>query len=196
MSASGVQIPTQPMTSDEFLEWAAREEPGRVELIDGFVVPKDDGGPVGMAGDSPRHNLVKGNAYRALRAAVQGRGCRVFIDGIAVPAGGHSTYIPDVVVDCATDFDPDSIIATDAVIVVEVLSDSSYSKDTVEKLEGYFRLPAIQHSFIVDAKKRRVILHSRDGDRIATSILHGGTVTLDPPGCTLDLDTFWEDLPT
>ena len=196
MSTADVRIPDQPMTSDEFLAWAARENPGRVELIDGYVIPKEDGGPEGMAGDSPRHNLVKLNAGVALRTALAGRPCRVYVDGVAMEANEGSTYTPDVLVDCAAAFDPDRLVATEPLIVVEVLSASSHAKDTMEKLEGYFRLPTIMHYLIVDPRKRRVVLHSRVGNGIATSIHPDGPVRLDPPAIDVELDTFWEGLPT
>lgn len=196
MSTSGIHIPDGPMTSDEFIAWASRENPGRVELIDGVVVPKEDGGPAGMAGDSPRHNIVKFNAGTALKAAFAGKGGRVYVDGISVKVNDRTSYIPDVLVDCATGFDPDDPVAAEPLVVIEVLSASSHMKDTVEKLDGYFSLPAIRHYLVVDAVKRRVVLHSRNGDSIATAILGGGTIRLDPPGTGVDLDTFWEGIPT
>jgi len=196
MSRSGVHIPSEPMTSDEFIAWAVRERPGRVELIDGIVVPKEDGGPTGMAGDNPRHNLAKTNAGLAFRTALAGHDCRVYVDGISVKASERTSYIPDVLVDCAADADFGNPVATEPTIIVEVLSASSHIKDTVEKLDGYFSLPTIRHYLIVDAVKRRIVLHSRNGDGIATAIMSGGAVRLDPPGCTVDLDTFWEGLPT
>jgi len=196
VSRSGVHIPSEPMTSDEFIAWAARERPGRVELIDGIVVPKEDGGPTGMAGDNPRHNLAKTNACFAFRTALTGQNCRIYIDGVSVKKSDRTIYVPDVFVDYAADVDFNDPIATEPTIVVEVLSASSHVKDTVEKLDGYFSLPTIRHYLIVDAVKRRIVLHSRNGDGIATAIMSGGTVRLDPPGCTVDLDTFWEGLPT
>jgi Uma2 family endonuclease len=195
LSNPGIILPTDPMTSDEFIEWAMRENPGRVELIDGIVVPKEDGGPTGMAGDSPLHNLVKGSVRDAFKAALRGRGCRTYVDGVSVKAADKTTYIPDVLVDCAADFDPNNPIASEPLIAVEVLSASSGYKDMVEKLDGYFRLPTLHHYLVVEAAKRRIVLHSRTETGIATSILHGGTVMLDPPGCTVDLDIFWEDIP-
>ncbi len=196
MSASGAELPTKSMTSDEFIAWTVLENPGRVELIDGYVVPKEDGGPIGMAGDNPRHNLVKGSAKDAIKAAMRGHGCRTYIDGVTVKINEKASYIPDVLVDCAVDFDPENPVAVEPVIVVEVLSASSHVKDSVEKLDGYFSLPSIHHYLIVDAVKRRVVLHSRADTGIATSILYGGSVTLDPPGCVVDLDVFWEDIPS
>lgn len=83
-----------------------------------------------------------------------------------------------------------------APVVVEVLSAPPHMKDTVDKLDGCFSLAAVRHYLIVDAVKRRVVLHSRKGDGIATAILGGGAVTPDPPGRAVDLDVFWEGIPT
>ena len=62
-----------------------------------------------------------------------------------------------------------------------------------EKLIGYFAVPSIQHYLIVDADRRILIHHARPGDEIATRILHGGALRLDPPGLDLGIaDLFGE----
>lgn len=183
------------MTFAEFLEWAVREEPKGVELIDGYVVYKHDYGETGMAGDRPVHNLVKSNARSALNAGLKGRNCLVYVDGIAVRVEASHTYIPDVVVDCAPDLTANDPVAVEPVIALEVLSKSTRDTDMSAKFVGYFSVASIQHYLIVDPSRRAIILHSRDGEAIRTRILKGGTVTLDPPGCPVDLDVFWEDIP-
>jgi Uma2 family endonuclease len=55
-----------------------------------------------------------------------------------------------------------------------------------DKLQGYFRLPPIQHYLIVDPDKRIVIHHARaSGDVVATRIVSEGALRLEPPGIEL-----------
>jgi Uma2 family endonuclease len=69
------------------------------------------------------------------------------------------------------------------------LSPSTRGRDSGAKLEDYFRLPSVRHYLIAKADTRSVIHHARDeAGTIATTILGGGRLRLDPPGIDLDLD--------
>ena len=81
----------------------------------------------------------------------------------------------------------------DPVIVVEVVSPSSVAVDKGAKLEDYFRLPSVRHYLIVRTRKRTVIHHARaEGDRIETRIVRSGALHLDPPGLTVEVESFFE----
>ena len=112
--------PVQPnppgrMTSAEFLDWAAREDVGRVELIGGEVVA--------MAGETRAHANAKGAIYRACYAALDAAGspCRAYVDGLAVVIDESTTFIPDVVVDCSDSADPNDRSAAQPVVVTPVV---------------------------------------------------------------------------
>lgn len=193
MTAETAIIPR--MTSDEFLVWAARQ-PGdaKYELHDGLVVPKGDmDEATGMAGERRLHGMVKRNVLASLLPVKLP--CAPYVDGVAVKIDEGKTYIPDVLVDCGDQSDMAEMTAAEPVIVVEVLSDSTSKTDMGAKLEGYFSVPSVLHYLIVDGADRRVIYHMRDGDRIATQILHTGSLTLDPPAVTITIDDFWRGLP-
>ena len=65
-------------------------------------------------------------------------------------------------------------------IVVEVISPSSKSIDSIRKLQGYFRLRSVRRHLMVDTEARAVIDY-RHGDDILIGLYHGGTIRLDPP---------------
>ena len=71
-------------------------------------------------------------------------------------------------------------------IIVEVLSPSSRTRDAGAKLADHVRLPSVRHHLIVDTDERTVIHHRRDDDdeRIRTFVLRGGAgaLELDPLG--------------
>ena len=72
--------------------------------------------------------------------------------------------------------------------MVEVASPSSGSRDHNQKLIGYFMVPSVQHYLIIHSDRRILVHHARRGDEIATRILHGGRLRLEPPGLDLKIE--------
>jgi Uma2 family endonuclease len=91
-------------------------------------------------------------------------------------------------VHCGEALPDDTVIVPAPVIVVEVLSPSTATRDTGAKLADYFRLPSLRHYLIVRTDRPTVIHHRRgDGELIETRIVTSGGIGLDPPGITLEL---------
>ena len=77
-------------------------------------------------------------------------------------------------------------------IVVEVLSPRTATRDTGAKLADYFRLMSLRHYLIIRTDRPTVIHHRRgDGDVIETRIATTGSVSLHPPGIVLELDRIY-----
>jgi Uma2 family endonuclease len=116
----------------------------RHEYIDGEVLA--------MAGGSPRHNQVVTNLVRVVGNALAGTGCRIFGSDqrIALPDGRY-TY-PDAIVFCG----PLQLVAgrpataTNPVVLVEVLSESTRAYDRGEKLDAYKQIPGLREVLLVD----------------------------------------------
>jgi Uma2 family endonuclease len=164
------------MDVDAFLAWSEGRE-GRFELHEGVAVA--------MSPERSLHLLAKGEAYVALRDAVAraGLACRAYPDGATVRASSRSAFEPDALVRCGPPLPPDQVEIPDPVIVVQVLSPSTWRIDFGVKLEAYFSLPSVAHYLIVDADRRKVIHHKRGvGDALETRILSHGAIKLDPPG--------------
>jgi Uma2 family endonuclease len=84
------------------------------------------------------------------------------------------------------------VIVTSPVIVVEVLSPRTSSRDVGAKLADYFRVPSIRHYLIARTDRPTIIHHQHgDGDVIETRVVTDGALQLDPPGITLDLDRIY-----
>jgi Uma2 family endonuclease len=170
-------LPKQRMKVDEFLAWSARQPDDRYELVDGEVVA--------MTRDTVRHNRTKFAACRALDDAARAAGlaCVVLIDGVGVAINDRTLRIPDVLVQCGAEPNPDALIVESPLIVVEVVSPSSERDDVETKLVDYFSVASIRHYLIVFSEKRVVVHHRRnDGGDIATRIAHDGDIVLTPPG--------------
>ena len=179
--------PERRMTVSEYLAWAKTAPAGRYELCRGEVVE--------MPWERIRHGLLKLAAIDALRAAISRGGIEAaaYPDGITVVIDDYTARVPDAMVEL-TPTDIDSAVAEAPVIVVEVASPSSESKDLDTKLAEYFSIATIEHYLIVDLAGR-VIHHRRqpDGD-ILTRIITDGDITLDPPGLVIPYTEMVPDL--
>jgi Uma2 family endonuclease len=132
------------------------------EFLDGVVYA--------MAGGSPDHAGVASNVIGLLRAALEGRRCRVFTSDlrIRVDKTGLDTY-PDASVICgrlALDpQDPKGHTAVNPTVLVEVLSPSTEEYDRGEKLSHYKCIESLQEVMLIAHDEHRVDLWRRAGAR-------------------------------
>jgi Uma2 family endonuclease len=174
------------LTRDEFRRWA-ETQPGRHE--------RAAGEPVVMVPERAAHVRIKARIWAALDRAVRAAAlnCEAFADGMTVEVGDDTDYEPDAVINCGPPIGPDTTAVPNPVVVAEVLSPSTQSIDTGEKMAGYFSVPSIQHYLIVSARRREIIHHRRVGDRIASRLVNLGTIQLDPPGIAIDVNDFYQE---
>ena len=169
------------MTSDEFIAWAMEQpETSHYELVAGEVLA--------MAPERAAHARVKARIWRRLEDAIEAGNlpCEALTDGMSVEVDEHTVYEPDALVRCGTLLPPNAVKLSDPLIVVEVLSASTSTRDASINLDDYFRLPSVQHYLIVRAENRTIIHHQRGADGIIlTRIVREGPILLEPPGITL-----------
>jgi Uma2 family endonuclease len=170
------------MTVEEFLDWAMLQPGGRYELMDGQVVA--------VAPERAGHARLKSEIWLALREAIRDRSlpCEALPDGMTIRIDEHTTYEPDALVHCGDPLPDETVIVPAPVIVVEVLSPRTASRDVGAKLADYFRVPSVRHYLIARTDRPTIIHHRRvEGEEIITRVVTSGTFALDPPGLTLDL---------
>lgn len=158
MSAA-IQSPP-PMTVAEFLSWEERQEP-RWEF-DGFQ-------PVAMTGGTVGHEAIGGNIRMALAIRLHGGGCRVFGPTLKIEVAGRVRY-PDALVVC-TPQPRKGTVASDPVVVFEVLSDGTSRTDRIEKLREYAATPSIQRYVILEQDTAAATVFLRKGDDMMASTL-------------------------
>jgi len=178
-------LPKHKMTVDEYLAWA-QDQPGRFELYAGVVYA--------MTPERAGHARAKYAVQTALREAIRRAGiaCHMLPDGMTVRVDAHTAHEPDALVYCGEEISDNAVEVSNPVIVVEVLSPSTRHIDAAAKLAGYFRIESVQHYLIVDPDQPIVIHHARSGvDTVATRIMHGGRIALDPPGIEIAVSDFY-----
>lgn len=169
-----------PRTVEAFEAWHARQ-PERWEFICGW--------PRMMAPASLDHTTIKGNVFAAMRAALAGTPCRVFVDGAQILTDEISA-IPDVVVTCSP-LDHSTPVIAEPVIIVEVTSPSSESNDTGLRWLAYRQIPSLRHYLVLAQDQRLVHVHSRAGDIWRERFVSEGGVELDEPPVRLELDALY-----
>jgi Uma2 family endonuclease len=152
--------PYETMSLEEFEELLPdmpRDQ--RWELIDGRVIRM-------MVGARWEHNIISQNIAYGLRQRLKARGapCRVFLETFYMKSKAiESATLPDVMVVCG----PMSVGATsadDPVIIVEVLSKGTASRDRNEKWRAYRGLASLQHYALVEQDGARIHVYDRSGD--------------------------------
>jgi Uma2 family endonuclease len=168
------------LTREEFQRWAEAQTQ-RYERVAGE--------PVAMSPERAQHVRLKNRVWAALDRAVREADldCEALGDGMTIEVDDETDYEPDALVNCGLRVSPEATAATNPVIVVEVLSPSTQSVDSGEKLADYFRVPTIQHYLIVRARRREIIHHWRSGEEIVSRAVSVGLIRLDPPGIVLDV---------
>ena len=149
-------------TLDDYLA-VELASPVRHEFIRGSVFA--------MAGGTPRHNEIAANIQYAMRRALESSPCRpVGADQRIRVSESEYTYA-DVSVYCgkiqvAPSPPPDT--ATNPVVVVEVLSDSTRAYDHGDKLEMYRRIPGLQAIWLVEPDTTRITVWQREAGEWAS----------------------------
>jgi len=147
-----------------------------------------------MAGGSPEHARLQVRTSHLLTLGLAGRPCAAFSSDLRVriEATGRSTY-PDVTVICdriqrAAD-DPDA--ATNPILVVEVLSETSEREDRGSKWAHYQRIPSLRHYVLISQDERRVEVYTREPRGWLYSDIREGSVELSALNVSLDIDELY-----
>src|SRR5688572_27885912 len=132
-------LPKHKMTADAFLAWSEEQLPedGKFELSDGEVVMRH--GP-GLEDDRSQHWEAKFAVALALRDAIKRAGlpCHVACDGPMVRLSASRMAQPDALVYCGPKVPRGVQEVPNPLILVEVLSPSTKTRDHGVKREGYF----------------------------------------------------------
>ena len=162
----------------------------RSEYVDGEVFA--------MSGGTRKHTLIIGEVYSEFRSLLKGSTCRPTTSGLRLQLEPRGPYFyPDVMVTCgAFEGDADDI-ATNPVVVVEVLSPSTERWDRTGKFAHYRQVPSLRVYMLVSQDEMRVEWWERlaSGQWVyydATGL--EGECKLDALGVTLSLARIYENV--
>ncbi|WP_428357290.1 Uma2 family endonuclease [Methyloprofundus sp.] len=130
-----------------------------------------------MAGASKNHERIAGNIYAEFNHHLKNSPCEPFASDIKVKAGGNFFY-PDVMVVC-DDKTEDKHYTEYPVIIIEVLSQSTYQKDRTTKRFSYLNLPSLLEYVLVEQDFVDIEVLRKQDDWKSRHYFLGDIVTFD-----------------
>jgi Uma2 family endonuclease len=174
------------LTTREYLDAEERSEV-RHEYVAGEIFA--------MVGAFIRHDRLVNAIRRAVERHAAGRGCEVFSGTTRLwVEAADCFYYPDLFVSCRPPAGSDRHV-DNAVLVVEVLSESTEAIDRREKRLNYVKLADLQEYVLVSQDARRIEVQRRVGGEWEIEIVTGDDqVTLRSIGLQLTLAEVYREV--
>ena len=182
---------TEPaLTFEAYMAWEA-EQPERHEFLGGEVFA--------MTGARATHNTIALNIALALREALRGAPCRVFIADMKLQvASADASFYPDVFVSCdPRDRTADAeLVQRHPKLVVEVLSDSTAAFDRGRKFEAYRSLDSLEAYLLVEQHRPHadLFLRNAEGLWVLNPVREGESLPIAPLGVVLTMAAVYESV--
>ena len=158
-NALDYQYGGKKVSYEEFME-IYEKSTLRMELINGEIYL--------LSSPSMGHQEILGGLHLIFHEYFKGKKCRVFLAPFDVHFRKRDVKEPDVM-------QPDILVACDVdgnvnakgkymgtpTLVVEILSDSTRSKDMIDKLNTY-RLSGVKEYWIIDQKQQQILIYEFD----------------------------------
>jgi len=147
-----------------------------------------------MTGGTPAHNLIALGLYSAIKPQLASE-CRAFVADVGLrldTTDDSNKAYPDLMVVCHPKPEP---FQTEPLLLAEVLSDSSVSRDRITKLKAYRALPSLQ-AYLILAQTAVEIEVYRRANLWRKELFHGGdaVIELSQPALRLPLRTVYADV--
>jgi len=146
-------LPHQPMTLAEFLAWEERQ-PLKYEF--------DGCRPVAMAGGTTAHARIQRNLAISIGGRLIAKPCEFFGSDIKIEVAGRIRY-PDGFVVCSRPTD-DMTVHRDPVVIFEILSEGTASRDVIVKNREYAATPSVRRYVVLPQDYIGASVFERIGD--------------------------------
>ena len=144
----GIPQPVIPFNFDDYIAWES-EQLEKHEFVRGEVFA--------MAGARRVHVTVSLNLASAFKSHLRGTPCQTYMADMKLRVEAVDTgFYPDVMVTCDSRDHTADLYLSHAIMVVEVLSESTAAYDRGDKFADYRKLPSLREYVIVDIESRRV----------------------------------------
>lgn len=119
-----------------------------------------------MSGASRFHNRIASNLNATLHQQLREGPCRTYVSDLRVSVRGGEAYLyPDIVVTCGKEVfeDEQGDTLLNPVIIIEILSPSTESRDRGAKFLDYQAIPSLQEYVLISQSPRRFEHFRRQG---------------------------------
>ena len=193
-NALDYQYGGKKVSYEEFME-ISEKSTLRMELINGEIFL--------LGSPNIGHQEILGRLYLLFTAYFKGKKCRVFLAPFDVHFKKKDIKVPDVM-------QPDVLVACDLennvtqkgrymgtpTLVIEILSDSTRSKDMIDKLNTYM-MSGVKEYWIIDTKQEIIMIYSFDDCQIdQLKVSEKGSIahSLYFNGLSIDVESLFNDL--
>jgi Uma2 family endonuclease len=185
MALAPIDIKLSP---DEYLQHELTSE-SKHEYDNGYIVA--------MVGASRRHNLIALNLATRIKSHLKGKSCRTYISDMKLRIHTQSTdqfYYPDLMVSC-DDNPPSEYFEDKPLLIIEVLSPSTETRDKLEKLSAYSRIPSVREYLTVSQEKLAIQRYTlSSGSAQLVEYRETDEVLLESIGLALSVKEIYEDV--
>jgi len=151
------------------------------ELVDGEIFA--------MAGAKENHVKIVTNVVRNIANHLVESPCDIFSTDMKLEAG-FDCYYPDVFVKCDPEDDNDLKKKT-AIIIFEILSDSTENFDKGTKLKNYFQIESLQEYVLVSQKKIEVWIYKKNKKKWFLEIFNEGILHFSSIDLKISIEDFY-----
>jgi Uma2 family endonuclease len=175
-------------TVEEYLEIVNASEE-RLEYVNGYIVKAEMGGTY-------NHSTIGMNIAFALRQALKDKPCRVHGTDLRVKTK-NSFRLPDALVICGEPqfHNPTKTTVTNPIILVEVVSPESSTRDYIDKRIAYFEIETLQHYMIIEQLRPAVTVYTRNSNgaiTVADYDFNNPIIMLSDLGIAIGLEDIYE----
>lgn len=157
----------------------------------------DNGYVVAMVGASRSHNLIALTLASAIKQHTKATSCRVYMSDMKVRIQTQSSdlfYYPDVMVSC-DETPPSEYYEDEPVLIIEVLSPSTETRDKLEKLAAYSSIPSLIEYLTVAQDRVEIQRYSMSqGNTVLTEYHDGDSVEISSVGLTIPVKDVYVDV--
>ncbi len=117
-----------------------------------------NGNLIEMSGASREHHKICKNLLRLLERLLEGKGYEVYIENMKVKIQNENQYYyPDIFVTQEPETDENRFVQFQPELIIEVLSETTRTKDMVDKFIQYRKIDSLQYYLLVEPQKLLVL---------------------------------------
>jgi Uma2 family endonuclease len=171
--------PSRRVSVEDYLR-LSRDSLGKYEYAGGLMYPRfyPPGSYQSTAGGTRAHGRLMLRIAATLDAHLRHSPCNAYPSDMRLAVSDDTYFYPDAFVVCNEDMEPNRIDIRDAVLVVEVRSESTSSYDQGDKFLGYRQLPSLREYLLLDNRRIQATLFRLDDDGEWRYVTFTGATTL------------------
>ncbi len=122
-----------------------------------------NGNLIEMSGASREHHFICQNILLALLARIKQLGYKVYMENMKVKIKDEDQYYyPDIFITKEPETDANRYVQFQPELIIEVLSQTTRTKDMVDKFIQYRKINTLSYYLIIEPQKYLVLCHSKD----------------------------------